>query len=283
MHIFFLLFWMFADRYSWFAGDIVQTVAPEPIIFDLANSSEKPKTVIETPDDAQVVENQKQADFLSDKNALARNEEANSDLPINDPFARGDFKFEELPTNHGPIGEQVNPNEQSEQPEEKNDNEIDKTTRGDYYVSTSEFNRDYLTNNPTQNNPGVPNASPSVRYDNQESRAPDMGGLSFNTYDWDFAPYMLELKKKVGRNIFPPPAFTRLGLIAGESTIKFRIYPDGTMKALELIEFDGHKTLMETSYAAIELSAPFNKLPTDFPEPFLEVTAKFSYTNGRQK
>ena len=116
LHILFLLFWMFADHYNWFLSDIVQAVEPEPIIFDLANSVEKPKRVIETPDDAQVVENQKQADFLSDKTALARNEEPNSDLPINDPFSRGDYKFEELPTNRGPIGEQVNPNEKSENP-----------------------------------------------------------------------------------------------------------------------------------------------------------------------
>lgn len=283
LHILFLFFFMFADRYNWFVSDMVQAVVPEPIIFELANAVEKPKRVIETPDDAQVVENQKQADFLSDKNALARNEEPNSDLPIDDPFSRGDYKFEELPTDRGPIGEQVNPNEQSEKPEQKNQNKNDATTHGDYYVSTSEFNRDYLTNNPKQNNPGVPNASPRVRYDNQDSRAPDMGGLSFNTYDWNFAPYMLALKRKVERNIFPPPAFTRMGMISGESTIKFRIYPDGTVKALEVIGYDGHKTLMETSYSAIKVSAPFNKLPADFPEPFLEVTAKFTYSNNRRR
>ncbi len=158
----------------------------------------------------------------------------------------------------------------------------DETTSGDYYVSASEFNRDFLTNTPKRNNPGMPNATPRTRYDNQESRAPDMGGLSFNTYDWNFAPYMLDLKRKVERNIFPPPAFTRMGLISGESTIKFRIYPDGTMKALELIEYEGHKTLMETSYSAIKVSAPFNKLPADFPEQFLEVTAKFTYSNSKR-
>jgi hypothetical protein len=281
LHILFILFWMFALHYNLFSSSIVETVVPDPIVFELANTLEKPKSVIETPEDAEVVENQTQADFLSDKNALARNEEPNFDLPINDPFSRGDFKFEELPTHRGPIGEQPNPNEESEKPEEKNENKNEKTSPGDYYVSASEFNRDYLTNSPKQENPGMPDASPRVRYDNRDSRARDMGGLSFNTYDWNFAPYMLDLKKKVERNIFPPPAYTRLGLISGESILKFRIYPDGTMKALKLIEYNGHKTLMETSYRAIEISAPFKKLPADFPEPYLEVTAKFVYSINR--
>ena len=62
--------------------------------------------VIETPDDAKVVEQQKQANFLSDKNALARNPETNPNLDIGEPFARGIFDSHDLPANMGIQGQQ---------------------------------------------------------------------------------------------------------------------------------------------------------------------------------
>jgi hypothetical protein len=118
---------------------------------------------------------------------------------------------------------------------------------------------------------------PGVQHDNQKTRALDMGGLSFNTYDWNFAPYLLELKRIIRSNIFPPIAFTRLGMISGETLLRFRIYPSGEMQNLVILGYRGDKSLMKTSYSAVEISAPFPKLPPDFPEPYLEVTGKFLY------
>ncbi|MCK7513172.1 MAG: TonB C-terminal domain-containing protein [Desulfobacterales bacterium] len=106
---------------------------------------------------------------------------------------------------------------------------------------------------------------------------PRSGGLSFNTYDWDFAPYMLALKERISRNIFPPLAFSQLGMIDGDTMLRFKIYPDGRLADLELLGYTGHRTLMETSRFAVTTSAPFPTLPADFPKSYLEVTAKFSY------
>jgi outer membrane biosynthesis protein TonB len=105
-----------------------------------------------------------------------------------------------------------------------------------------------------------------------------MGGFSLNTYQWDFAPYMLWLKNHVQRNIFPPAAFTRMGIISGNTVLRFRISRDGVLQGMELAGYEGHKSLMETSVRAIQLSAPFRALPKDFPEDYLEVTAHFEYT-----
>ena len=101
--------------------------------------------------------------------------------------------------------------------------------------------------------------------------------MSFNTYEWHFAPYMLALKKKIQGNIFPPAAFTRLGLISGETLLRFRIYPNGELSHLEVLEYNGHDTLKETSVKAVEISAPFVPLPQNFPKAYLEVTGSFSY------
>ena len=116
-----------------------------------------------------------------------------------------------------------------------------------------------------------------VTHDNQKTRALDMGGLSFNTYNWNFAPYLLVLKKRIRRNIFPPIAFTRLGMINGETLLRFKIYPNGELRDLVVLGYRGDKSLMDTSYNAVNISAPFPKLPADFPEPFLEVTGRFLY------
>ncbi len=107
--------------------------------------------------------------------------------------------------------------------------------------------------------PGVPHQQP-------EARAAENGGLSFNTYDWDFAPYMLALKERIGRNIFPPLAFSKLGMIDGDTMLRFKIYPDGRLGDLELLGYTGHHSLMETSRFAVTASAPFPDLPARFSQ-----------------
>jgi TonB family protein len=115
-----------------------------------------------------------------------------------------------------------------------------------------------------------------LAYQQTVSSAANQGGISFNTYDWDFAPYLIRLKKRIERNIYPPPAFTHLG-IGGSNIIRFRISRDGTVTGPEVLGSEGEKALIETSKRAVEVSAPFWPLPEDFPRDYLEVTAKFFY------
>lgn len=287
LHVLFLLLWEGAIKLNIFKFDIVPEVVPqnEPIVFDL--QQDRPREVIETPDDAKVVEEQKKANYLSDKNALARNPETNPNLKIDEAFARGDYNSHELPTIQGPIGKkqpQLKPVEKEKkkemaEKEKKQAEEIPDTEPPNVLTETSAtaFLREYVLNQPNPTNPGVQEHLPTVTHDNPESRARDMGGLSFNTYNWDFAPYMLALKHRIQRNIFPPRAFTHLGMISGETLLRFKIYPDGELRDLQILDYNGHKTLMETSSRAVQISAPFPDLPANFPEPYLEVTGKFVY------
>jgi len=112
--------------------------------------------------------------------------------------------------------------------------------------------------------------------DQRQSSAVEFGGFQLNTYAWDFAPYLLELKRRIQRNIYPPPVFTHLGL-GGNNALRFRILRDGTLVGPKLLEYDGEKVLVETSQKAVETSAPFPPLPGNFPEDFLEITARFQY------
>lgn len=241
-----------------------------PLVFDL-EQPETPREVIATPDDARAAEAPRQADFLSDKNARARDQEAAPSLPVTGaPFSRGDLASHDIPA--------PPPNPQPDRPAEAR-------------PEAEAESRASETPSPAGSEPAVsPEARPappprrpfrlempSVPHRQLEGRAGEEGGLSFNTYDWDFAPYMLALKRRIGGNIFPPLAYTMLGMIDGDTLLRFKIYPDGRLADLELLGYSGHRSLMETSRSAVAVSAPFPALPGDFPKPYLEVTAKFTY------
>ena len=225
--------------------------------------------IVETPDDAAVEEPSDDTNLLSDKNAMARDEQ---EIPLEEgmPFSDGIGDAKEMATVAGESREMAG--------DEGTEETVEKQTVTEYaYMpasrkSGSTFSRELLlgqssTAQARRNRPG---------YKQLETQARDMGGLSFNTYAWDFAPYLIELKRRIEKNIYPPPAFTHLGF-EGTNIVRFRIYPDGRLDNLVVIDSQGEEALVETSRKAVIVSAPFNPLPGDFPEAFLEVTGKFQY------
>lgn len=118
----------------------------------------------------------------------------------------------------------------------------------------------------------------AVLPDNQDTSArDDFGGFSLSTYAWEFAPYMLELKRKIGKNIHPPKAFTDMGIINGSYVIQFVITRKGELQSLQVVDSKGSTTLEKTSINAINFSRPFEPLPDDFPDELLIITGTFNY------
>lgn len=278
LHLLFLALWDSALRLDLATLVLAVPAAPPrsaPLVFDL-QPPDLPREVIASPDDARTTRNPQRADFLSDKNALARNQEPAPLLPeTGEPFSRGNLVSHDLlpapPVPEQPARpEPVRPQTQAGD-ERESDNPYPETEANTDHASPREQKTDIAPRRPFRLDlPGVPHKQ-------LEGRAAEEGGLSFNTYDWDFAPYMLALKQRIGRNIFPPLAYSMLGMIDGNTMLRFKIYPNGRLADLELLGYSGHRTLMETSRSAITISAPFPVLPVDFPKPYLEVTAKFSY------
>ncbi|MCI0692388.1 TonB C-terminal domain-containing protein [candidate division KSB1 bacterium] len=229
-------------------------------------------TLAETPESARREKPPENAEHVSDKNAVAQNHAAPQNLSIDKPFAEG-----ALPNATAAPQPSANAVEPEPAVSEKPSHE-DAARSAEEAISmartSSNFRRDFLTGNQRSTPPQFSEAG----RENQQSRAPEIGGFSLNTYEWDFAPYMLWLQKHVQRNIYPPPAFTHMGIISGRTMLRFRINRDGTLLGMELLGYDGHKSLMETSVRAVQLSAPFRGLPKDFPEEYLEVTGHFEYT-----
>ncbi len=273
LHIVIFLLFEGAVKLNLIGLDPVVPVTPQndPIVFDL-EQPQKPKKVVETPDNAKIVEQQKKADYLSDKNALARNPEADPKAPEGDAFSKGIYETHELPVQPGVTGDdRTQPRQEGAQQGEE------KRKLSDYIDKSDVFTGEFLKKEQEEKRKGQTERLPTVFHNNTLSKALDRGGLSFNTYNWEFAPYMIGLKAKIRRNIFPPLAFTKLGIIDGETLVKFRIYPNGELRLLTVLDYKGHKTLMETSTNAVKSSAPFQPLPENFPEDYLEVTGKFMY------
>jgi hypothetical protein len=123
--------------------------------------------------------------------------------------------------------------------------------------------------------PSLPDENPEFR--NMGSSRASVGGISINTTAWDFAPYLLDLKYRIKQHWIPPLAFTALGAIHGYTKINFRIYPDGSLHAMTVIETNGHDSLHRSSANAIKGAVPFRPLPEDFPEEYLDVIFGFYY------
>lgn len=133
----------------------------------------------------------------------------------------------------------------------------------------------FLEQSSPSREPSLPDLNPD--FVSTGSATASVGGIMINTTAWDFAPYLLDLKQRVKQHWIPPLAFTALGAIHGYTKINFRIYPDGRMEGLSIVETNGHESLHRSSMNAIKGAAPFRPLPENFPEKYLDITFGFYY------
>jgi protein TonB len=241
---------------------------PNPLSFEFVESDARPS---ESPPDTR---------FRSDRNARSA-DQSTADLPrteqaYNDGIVdiRGDFQTQR----RSEAQEAQQQSERQPEGETGKNSEAEQIYRG--LESMAWLKRKGLTTRAQREQSvfGAPaNPRQSVAGTNKESRALDQGGFQLSTYDWAFAPYLQYLKRRVESNLFVPAAFSRLGMIDGESSLIFRIYPNGRMERLEVLDSRGSEMLLKASRQSIELSSPFKPLPVDFPEPYLEITYTFTF------
>ncbi|MFZ5516365.1 MAG: energy transducer TonB [Candidatus Zhuqueibacterota bacterium] len=234
--------------------------------------------LVETPENSPDETPASETDLVSDKNSRARDMNSDPSLPIGNPYSEGDFDVKEVPEAQSSLANQQRNQSQRDESEMANKTESEPEELGLVEYTHEKFSRKQLMADGTPEPPTPQQRSAQKPlYENTKFSADELGGFSFNTYEWDFAPYMLEMKRKVEKNVFPPPAFTHMGLISGETILRFKVMPNGEVKDLEVLKYNGHESLMETSLKAIQISSPFRNLPADFPENYLEVTASFTY------
>jgi hypothetical protein len=275
LHLLFLFFFNSLSSIKLFPNEIDELLSENP-----EKEQRLEFELVETPEDARSDVAPENADLVSDKNAFARDGYSQKDKTEGNPFSEGDLDVKNLPT----INLESDPAKSAEpKPESPSENKQEQNNDAEPEFAYEKFSRQHLLKE-AQPQPQVRQDNLNrPLYENREFNAKDLGGFSFNTYNWNFAPYMLAMKRKVENNIFPPPAFTHMGLIGGDTILRFKVMPNGEVKELRVLRFSGHPSLKETSVQAILNSSRFKPLPSDFPEDFLEVTASFSYYVSRRK
>jgi outer membrane biosynthesis protein TonB len=218
---------------------------------------DKIKEVIDTPNRLNSESVPENAKYVSDKNYKAENE---SEVE----------KAQDLSDVSSPVSVQTL--EISQEMSNKNENNSKENSEKYKSASVMLFDNETFSQNFSSKAIGK---STNNFYSDFSSR--NMGGIELSTYAWDYAPYLLEFKKIIERNIFPPPAFTMMGIISGETVLSFKILPDGSITDLEVVSQQGHESLKTTSINAITNSAPFKPLPESFPEEYLGVICRFEY------
>ncbi len=275
LHLLLLLIWRPLSQIDLFPDKSETETASIPLIFDL----------VETPDDAirEVPEN---AHLVSDKNALARDEHE-GDIEEGEAYSDGEVPHRVFAGDPEAGGAQTAQSE-NQQDQQEDDAESEPWNpildwAGSYFDSQRRRVQDTKDGESSMLQPQFGPPSPQRRFTDDldfEQRltgADNKGSISLNTYEWDYASYILHMKRKLKSNIFPPAIFTYMGGISGETTLFFRVWPDGRMTDLAVIEYNGHRTLMETSVTAVEKSSPFRPLPENFPEEYLELRWTFFY------
>ena len=254
-------------------------VAAQPLVLQL----------IETPDDA-IRRRPDDAKLLSDKDAIARNEKRPEDMPEGEAYSEGLSEHKvfagDMSASSGTDAyEGPTSSRRADLDERGEQQDADKANVSDMVIRVHQdldeiFSRGRLSSPKSsrdrQSSQGR-SFSDDVDYDQRKEAAGALGGITMNTYDWNFASYILEMKRKLRSNTHPPGAFSPLGLIDGKTVLSFRVMPDGRVVDLNVIEYTGDRTLMETSVDAVEDSSPFRSLPHDFPKEYLELTWTFIY------
>jgi outer membrane biosynthesis protein TonB len=256
-----------------------------PLVFELV---ETPADAIrQRPDDARLV---------SDKNALARDEYRGDDKKPGDAYSEGQTPYRIFAGDAEPAG--ADGAAESRQPEVAPSGVADPAvpteapTTGDPLTSgepsepaaaaepsnlaaSEDYLKAQVIRSPLSKQRPY---SDDLDFNQRLKRAENLGNISLSTYEWDYAYYIMEMKRKLKSNIFPPAAFTQLGIISGEAVLRFRVQPNGTATDVTLVGYTGDRSLMETSLDAVRLSSPFRPLPPDFPDEYLELTWTFIYS-----
>lgn len=242
------------DKLNIFQSPQINKLPPQedPLVFDL----------VETPQNAKEELPEKNSDYVSDKNTKAADQVENEIPETEVPYQQGEVEIPQFAQQQPQQEQQNKQTEQSEAAEILS--EIQQNNKS--FMETFEAKKQLQTL-----------TSENLDFQNLTTQVKNRGGMSLNTYQWEFAPYLLEMKRKVQSHNNPPFAFTHLGAIGGDILLRFKVLQDGTVKDLEILNSTAHYSLEDTSKRAIQFSAPFKPLPENFPKEYLEITALFSY------
>ncbi|MBU1699339.1 MAG: hypothetical protein KJ970_05740 [Candidatus Eisenbacteria bacterium] len=105
----------------------------------------------------------------------------------------------------------------------------------------------------------------------------DLSGIiSLNTTEWAYGYWMQQFRRKVIQKWIAPLGY-HLGLIHGYTDCELEIALTGELLRCDVIAADGHQALREASVDALRKAAPYDPLPSHFPEKTLILQIRMSY------
>jgi len=216
--------------------------------------------IVESNPEAEVAQPPEDAELASDRNTQARDNTLDEAMKADRPHAEGIAEGSELPAPPGRSVETL----------------LNRPTVPFKKFDAGKIGIEKIQEKQRQGETQQGRQFTQVMPNYRDFSANELGGFSLSTYEWNFAPYMLELKRKIQRHINPPTAFY-MRLIEGKYIIQFVIERSGAVREIRVLASEGSKALEETSLNAIKFSHPFNPLPADFPDKELIVTGRFRF------
>lgn len=125
---------------------------------------------------------------------------------------------------------------------------------------------------------GMSGGGAPLKFDNPRGGVSGpMGGLSFETKDFDWGPYARRIYWIIWSNWmrgWPPAAWAGL---KGTVGVRFRIWKDGHISGIEVMTPSGTEAFDTCATLALEASSPLPALPADFTKESEGITARFLY------
>jgi hypothetical protein len=111
---------------------------------------------------------------------------------------------------------------------------------------------------------------------NPDGGALAAGGISLNTMAWAYAPWLERFARNLYRQWTAPYAYY-IGMIHGSQVLQLQIARDGSLTRMDVLDVEGDSVLVDTSELTFRALAPFEPLPSDFPEKDLILRIKLVY------
>ena len=120
--------------------------------------------------------------------------------------------------------------------------------------------------------------------DNPAGNAPLSGDVSLNTTAWDFAPWIQRFGRRLMSAWIAPPAYY-FGVLkeGGWTVVELEIAPSGQVLRMDVLEEQGHPSLIRAATSALRTISPMEKLPADFPEKTLILRVRMVYPKYRAR
>lgn len=265
----FFLFILF-NYLGFFNKNIIKEKPKEvTVVFPENKPIPKPKKFIITENRNENSQVPNKANLLSDKNSIAANKKVNLPTKPNLTYNEGNSAHE--------IASPLLQKQQKKDPfSSKSLTGKQVNTKNNKFGSP-----DFFTNNSKQSPISQDGLGQTVRQ--TKFSAEKVGGMTLNTYAWEWAPYLNKLKRKHHSVWTVPTAYSRLGLIHGYTVLFLKISKQGILTEMKVLEHKGHESLKDASVQSMQASFPFQPLPEGFPEEYLEINATLVYPDLRRR